>query len=61
MVACDPDMIIVWINYNLEAQISLDYLVEPGGMALFVKGWDSMGPEGYKVLFDNFVAWKPVQ
>jgi len=61
MVACDPDLITVWINYSLEAQVSLASLAEPGDMALFVKGWEDMEPEGYKVLFDNFVAWKPVQ
>jgi hypothetical protein len=60
-VACDPDLITVFVNGGLEAQVPLDPPAEPGDMALFVKGWEEMGPDGFKVLFDNFKAWKPVQ
>jgi hypothetical protein len=61
LVACDPDLITVFINDGLEAQVPLDPLAEPGDMAVFVKGWEEMGSQGYKVFFDNFGAWKPVQ
>jgi len=61
LVACDPDLITVFANGELQAQVPLDPPAEPGDMALFVKGWEDMGPEGFKVLFDNFEAWKSVQ
>ncbi len=60
-VACDPDLITVFVNGELQAQVPLDSPAEPGDMALFVKGWEEMGPDGFKVFFDNFKAWKPVQ
>jgi hypothetical protein len=60
-VGCDPDLITVFVNGELQAQVPLDPPAEPGDMALFVKGWEEMGPDGFKVLFDNFKAWKPVQ
>jgi hypothetical protein len=60
-VTCDPDLIRVFVNGELEADLPLDPPAKPGDMALFVKGWESMGPRGYKVLFDNFRAWEEVQ
>ena len=60
-VTCDPDLIRVFVNGELEAELPLDPPAKPGDMALFVKGWESMGPRGYKVLFDNFRAWEEVQ
>jgi hypothetical protein len=59
-VTCDPDLIRVLVNGELEAELPLDPPAQPGDMALFVKGWESMGPRGYKVLFDNFRAWEEV-
>ncbi len=61
MVVCDPDMITLFINNEYENQITLSELASPGDLAVFGATWDDAGPDGFKVLFDNFSAWKPVQ
>ena len=61
MVACDPDMISLFINNEYEDQVALSELAPAGDLALFVSTWNDTGPEGFKIMFDNFSAWKPVQ
>ena len=59
-VACDPDMITLYINNELEAQVSIE--TQYGGwVTIFGETWDDMGPDGFKVLFDNLYAFIPVQ
>lgn len=61
MVSCDPDLISLFINNQLERQVSLDPFANAGTMALFASTWDGLGDSGYKVIFDNLYAFKPVQ
>jgi hypothetical protein len=56
----DPDLIRVFVNGEPEAKLPLEPLARPGDTALFVKGWESMSPRGYKVLSNNFRAWEDV-
>jgi len=61
MVACDPDMITLFVNNEYEDQVTLSELATPGDLAIFAATWDDSGPDGFKILFDNFSAWEPVQ
>ena len=58
-IVCELDRIAVYVNGELDAELPLDLPAVPGDMALFVKGWEEIGPEGYTVKFDNFSAWRP--
>jgi hypothetical protein len=60
MVACDADMITLFINNDFEAQASTGPQVG-GKMALYAETWSSMAANGFKVLFDNLYAFVPVQ
>jgi hypothetical protein len=61
MVSCDPDLITLFINNEYENQVSLSEMAPPGDLAIFVSTWNDAGPNGFKIIFDNFSAWKPVQ
>ncbi len=60
MVVCDPDMITLFINNELEAQASLSN-VPAGDTAIFGETWEETPAEGFKVYFDNLYAFTPVQ
>lgn len=60
LVVCDPDMITLFINNELEAQAELSSMME-GYMALLGETWEDTPSSGFKVLFDNFYAFVPVQ
>jgi hypothetical protein len=60
MVVCDPDMITLFINNELEAQTELSSMME-GYTAIFGETWEDTPSSGFKVLFDNFYAFVPVQ
>ncbi len=59
-VACDPDMITLYINNELEAQPSIE-TQQGGWVAITGETWKNMQPGGFKVLFDNLYAFIPVQ
>ena len=59
-VACDPNMITLFINNQLEAQPQIE--TQYGGWAaIYGETWKEIGPDGFKVLFDNLYAFIPVQ
>jgi hypothetical protein len=60
MVVCDPDMITLFINNELEAQATISSVTE-GYTAIFGETWEDTPSTGFKVLFDNFYAFTPVQ
>ncbi len=60
-VDCAPGGITLRVNNELVEDL---YLIEepPSGvMGFFVYGWANMSSPGFKVLFDNFNAWKQIQ
>jgi hypothetical protein len=59
-ITCDPDMITLFINNELEAQASTGSLTG-GRMALSGETWEDMDPGGFKALFDNIYAFIQVQ
>jgi hypothetical protein len=61
MVGCDSDMLSLFINNQYEEQVVLNEYAQPGDLAIFVSTWNDLGPQGFKVIFDNFSAWLPVQ
>lgn len=61
MITCDSDMITLFINNEFEAQADLGKLVDAGDTAIFGETWEDTPAPGYKVLFDNLYAFKPVQ
>lgn len=61
MVSCDSDMITLFVNSKFEAQAQLPALQTPGTMAIFGESWEDMPEPGFKVLIDNFFAFKPMQ
>lgn len=61
LATCEADLITLFINGQYIDQVSLSEPALPGEMAVFGSTWENMAPEGYKVYFDNFSAWKPVQ
>jgi len=59
-VICDPDMITLVINNELEAQTYTE--PQDGGIvSIFAETWDEIEPGGFKVLFDNLVAFTSEQ
>ena len=61
-VVCDPDMISLFINSQIEAQVALpDGPAPDGSMALYGLTWDILGDEEFKVIFDNVTAYRPAQ
>lgn len=59
-IICDPDMITLFINNELEAQASTT--PQTGGeMAIFGETMEEITLNGFKVLFDNLIAFAPVQ
>lgn len=60
-VACELDKITLFLNDEFVDQIVLPADVQPGSMEIFASTWDDMPTGGYKVFFDNFTAWKPVE
>jgi hypothetical protein len=61
LATCETDLITLFINNQFVDQISLSEPAVPGEMAIFGSTWENIPPEGYKVYFDNFSAWIPVQ
>lgn len=61
MVACDRDMITLFVNNELEAQADLGGLVDAGDTAIYGETWKDTPSTGYKVLFDNLYAFIPQQ
>lgn len=59
-IACDPDMITLFINNEMEAQTSIE-TQQGGWVAIYGENWEDMQPGGFKVLFDNLYAFIPVQ
>lgn len=59
-IDCDRDMITLFINNELEAQVSATPEVN-GEMAIFGETLEEISPNGFKVLFDNLVAFAPAQ
>lgn len=60
LVVCDPDMITLFMNGELEAQATLTQTTA-GSTAVFGETWEDTPSDGFKVLFDNLYAFKPVQ
>lgn len=60
LVVCDPDMITLFINNELEAQAALSTW-SSGEVALFGETWTDTPSEGFKVFFDNLTAFIPAQ
>ena len=61
-VVCDPDMISLFINSQVEAQVALpDGPAPDGSMALYGLTWDTLGDDEFKVIFDNVTAYRPAQ
>jgi hypothetical protein len=60
MVICDPDMITLFVNNELEAQADVSS-VTGGVEAIYGETWEDTPSSGFKVLFDNLYAFKPVQ
>lgn len=59
-VTCDPDMITLFINNELEAQTYTE--PQDGGLvSIFAETWGEIEPGGFKVMFDNLIAFTPVQ
>jgi hypothetical protein len=60
MVVCDPDMITLFVNNEFEAQTDVSS-VTGGVAAIYGESWEDTPSSGFKVLFDNLYAFKPVQ
>jgi hypothetical protein len=60
MVVCDPDMITLFVNNAFEAQADVAS-VTGGVAAIYGETWEDTPSSGFKVLFDNLYAFKPVQ
>ena len=61
-VVCEPDMISLFINSQLEAQAALpDGPAPDGSMALYGLTWNTLGDDEFKVIFDNVTAYRPAQ
>ena len=60
MISCEPDMITLFVNYELEAQAATGPQIG-GQMAIYAETWDEISPNGFRVLFDNIFAFVPVQ
>jgi hypothetical protein len=60
MVVCDPDMITLFVNNEFEAQADVSS-VTGGVAAIYGETWEDTPSSGFKVLFDNLYAFKPVQ
>ncbi len=60
MVVCDPDMITLFVNNEFEAQTDVSS-VTGGVAAIYGETWEDTPSSGFKVLFDNLYAFKPVQ
>jgi hypothetical protein len=61
LVECCADYITVFIGDEYQGEWELDPPGVEEYMALYVYGWDEIGPDGFKVIFDNLEAWVPVQ
>ncbi|MBN1314307.1 MAG: zinc ribbon domain-containing protein [Anaerolineales bacterium] len=61
LVECYADFITVFIGDEYQGEWALDPPGVEQYMALYVYGWDEIGPNGFKVIFDNLEAWVPVQ
>lgn len=61
LATCEVDQITLLINSEFVDLVSLPEQAVPGEMAVFGSTWDDMPADGYKVYFDNFNAWVPVQ
>lgn len=61
LVTCETDLLALFINNQFVDQVSLPEPALPGEMAIFGSTWDDMPAGGYKVYFDNFSAWKPIE
>jgi len=55
---CYNDRLELTVNGVLEGAWPLDPPADGGNAALFVYGFGTMGEQGYKVIFDNFAAWR---
>lgn len=60
LIACDSDMITLFVNNELEAQASTETQLG-GEVAIFGETWEDTPESGFKVLFDNLNAYIPVQ
>jgi len=60
LISCDQDLITLFINNELEAQVSTGPLTG-GSVTISAETWDSISPNGFKVLFDNLFAFAPEQ
>lgn len=60
MMVCDPDMITLFVNNEFEAQAEVTS-VTGGVAAIYGETWEDTPSGGFKVLFDNLYAFKPVQ
>lgn len=61
LVECYADRITLFIGDAYQGEWTLDPPGNQHYMALYVFGWDDIGPNGFKVIFDNLEAWVPVQ
>jgi hypothetical protein len=52
-ILCQPGFIELFINNNFETRVELGTISTPGFMELYVDTWDIVGPEGYRIAFDN--------
>ena len=52
-IICQPGYIELYINSSYEARVELDSVSTPDTMELVVDTWDLVGPEGFKVAFDD--------
>jgi hypothetical protein len=60
LAVCDPDMITLFVNNELEAQATVSS-VTGGVSAIYGETWEETPPDGFRVLFDNLYAFKPAQ
>ena len=59
-VVCDPDMITLFVNNKLEAQVEITR-IEGGQAGIYVETWTDTPSEGFKAQFDNLYAYIPQQ
>jgi hypothetical protein len=61
LLDCTGQEINLFINDQVQETISNNSLPTDGQMAIYVGTYDKIAANGFKMIFDNFSIWKPVQ
>lgn len=59
LIECDATTISLYINGALERTVETGVTAAEGRMALYNYTWDTVSEGGFRIVFDNVVAWRP--